>query len=571
MAQYQTQLNQKLQGEILNFCRHVAGGCQITATCVCGDFALGFSEPKASAEVLLIVRDFQPRLINYVKIIDGRNVIFSTVDQWVFERDVERGFLGEALASRLIFPYIGLENEDYLHAQEVRLKKRLICDLLESLVLTFPELSYELRIKPEYFMYEALLSRARLFPPMIYSLNNFMRPDFFKENANRVLSGYEEALRELEKEKLVSTQDGYVRISRAFIHSVRSRKTRFVSLFKTAQRGQRALFTSLLRVLPQIMVSMSQNRDMSFSLQRFTAERARKVHQVEDPQKYLYVPTADRLEPLANRVDIVEFAKRTLSVDKDAKVKIEGIGGVLNDVYLIRVLSKDGERKIVAKSFKDLSSFKWFPLTLWTVGTTTFAVSGRSRLERECAISQFLQSKGFAVPKVLHVSPNERFIFMEYVEGEHLEKTIKKIAEAKTASAVQEELHVIGKVGERFAEIHALDIALGDTKPENIIIGKDSEIHMLDFEQASRGGDKVWDIAEFLYYAGHYIPPFVGVRPAEHIARAFVRGYLEAGGNVALVEKAGNTKYTKVFSIFTFPHIVLAMSNLCRKAELLKA
>lgn len=571
MAQYPTQLTQKLHREMLNFCRHVAGDCQITATCVCGDFALGFSESKALAEVLLIVRDFQPRLINYVKTIDGRNVIFSTVDEWVFERDIDRGFLGEALASRLIFPYIALENQDYLHTQEVKLKKRLIRDLMESLVLTFPELSYELRIKPEYFMYEALLSRARLFPPMIYSLDNFMRPDFFKENAKRVLSGYKEALVELEKEKTVGSQNGCMKMSRTFVDSVRSRKTRFVSLFKTAQRGQRTLFTSLISIFPQIMSFMSQNRDMSLALQRITTERARKVHQVEDPQKYLYVPTADGLAPLANRIDIVAFARKTLSVDKDAKVKIEGIGGVLNDVYLIRVLSKGVEKKIVAKSFKDLSSFKWFPLTLWTVGTTTFAVSGSSRLERECAISQLLHSNGFAVPKVLHVSPNERFIFMEYVEGEHLEKTIKKIAEGKAASAVQEELNIMKKVGEKFAQIHALNIALGDTKPENIIIGKNGEIYMLDFEQASRGGDKVWDIAEFLYYAGHYIPPLVGSRPADHIARAFIGGYLKAGGNVALVKKAGNTKYTKVFSIFTFPHIVLAMSNLCRKAELLKA
>jgi len=571
LAQYPTQLTQKLHREMLNFCRHVAGDCQITATCVCGDFALGFSESKALAEVLLIVRDFQPRLINYVKTIDGRNVIFSTVDEWVFERDIDRGFLGEALASRLIFPYIALENQDYLHTQEVKLKKRLIRDLMESLVLTFPELSYELRIKPEYFMYEALLSRARLFPPMIYSLDNFMRPDFFKENAKRVLSGYKEALVELEKEKTVGSQNGCMKMSRTFVDSVRSRKTRFVSLFKTAQRGQRTLFTSLISIFPQIMSFMSQNRDMSLALQRITTERARKVHQVEDPQKYLYVPTADGLAPLANRIDIVAFARKTLSVDKDAKVKIEGIGGVLNDVYLIRVLSKGVEKKIVAKSFKDLSSFKWFPLTLWTVGTTTFAVSGSSRLERECAISQLLHSNGFAVPKVLHVSPNERFIFMEYVEGEHLEKTIKKIAEGKAASAVQEELNIMKKVGEKFAQIHALNIALGDTKPENIIIGKNGEIYMLDFEQASRGGDKVWDIAEFLYYAGHYIPPLVGSRPADHIARAFIGGYLKAGGNVALVKKAGNTKYTKVFSIFTFPHIVLAMSNLCRKAELLKA
>jgi serine/threonine protein kinase len=118
--------------------------------------------------------------------------------------------------------------------------------------------------------------------------------------------------------------------------------------------------------------------------------------------------------------------------------------------------------------------------------------------------------------------------------------------------------------------VHALGIALGDTKPENIVIGKNGEVCLLDFEQAARNGDKVWDIAEFLYYAGHYISPFVGVRSAELIAKAFVEGYVKAGGNAEIVKEAGNPKYTKVFSIFTLPHIIFVISSICRKAGRLK-
>jgi serine/threonine protein kinase len=107
---------------------------------------------------------------------------------------------------------------------------------------------------------------------------------------------------------------------------------------------------------------------------------------------------------------------------------------------------------------------------------------------------------------------------------------------------------------------------LGDTKPENIIIDKNGEICLLDFEQASRNGDKVWDIAEFLYYAGHYISPFVGTKSAEFITKAFIEGYLKAGGNAENIKEAGNPKYTKVFSVFTLPHIIFVISSICRKA-----
>jgi len=192
-------------------------------------------------------------------------------------------------------------------------------------------------------------------------------------------------------------------------------------------------------------------------------------------------------------------------------------------------------------------------------------------MERECAINQQLYSNGFAVPKILYVSHDKRLIFMEHVEGESLEKTIKQIAESKTSKETNEALKIVYMVGEIFAQVHALNIALGDTKPENILIGKNGEIYLLDFEQASRSGDKVWDVAEFLYYAGHYISPFVGIQPAELIAKAFVEGYLKAGGNVKVVRSAGNPKYTKVFSVFTFPHIILAISNVCRKAGKVEA
>jgi tRNA A-37 threonylcarbamoyl transferase component Bud32 len=567
LVQHSKPLNQKLSRQILNFCKHVAGSGQITAICVCGDYALGYSDAKTLVEVSLIIRDFQPRLMNYVKVFDERTIIVCAVDQWVFGRDVDRGFLGEALAGGLIFPYIPLVNEDYLLLEQIKLKKRLIRELLENLVLEFPELSYEIYIKPEYFMYETMLSRARLLPPMIYSLLNFMREDVKAENIERTLHGYLEALKELEKEKVISFSDGYVRISAEFVDKARSRRVRFINLFKPAQK---VLFTSLLGIFPKIVSSISQNIEMFPKLQKVDEEDSKVVHEVEDPQRYLFVPTATGLVPLASRMDIEAFARKTLSAGKDAEIEIEEIGGVLNDAYLVKARTDGEERKIVVKRFRDWSSFKWFPLTLWTFGTRTFAVLGRSRLERECAINRLLYSNGFAVPRVLHVSPGERLIFMEYVEGESLEKIIKRIVGLKAGSEMDKELTIINGVGEKFAGVHTLGIALGDTKPENVMVGKNGEIYLLDFEQASRNGDKAWDIAEFLFYAGHYVSPFVGTRPAELIAKAFIKGYLKAGGSSTIVKKAGNPKYTKVFSIFTLPHIIFVISNVCRKADKLE-
>ena len=566
LTQLSNFINEKFAVEILNFCRYVAGSYKITAACVCGAVAYGFSDAKTAVEVLLVIRDFQPRLMNHVKALVKRRVIIFAVDEWVFERDVDRGFLGEALAEKIVFPYIALINEGYLHLQEIKVKKRLTLELLENLILDFPELSHEIHVKPEYFMYETMLSRVRVFPPMTYSLLNLMQENVKKRNIELIMRGYSEALTELRKQNAITFSDGYARISRKLIDETKTRKTRLINLFKTAQRS---LFTSLLGVFPKALNLISEDRRILSRFQKNMEEK--KLFQLlEDPEKYLYVPTARGLVPLSSRMNIEVFARKVLSVSEDADVKVEEIDGVLNDVYLLKTQVNHEERKVVVKKFKNWSNFKWFPLALWTLGTRTFAVSGRSRMEREHAISQLLYEKGFAVPRILHISHNERLIFFEYVEGENLTDAIKRVVNSKRGEDVDKELRIIGKVGEKIAEVHALGVALGDSKPENVIIRENGEICMLDFEQATRNGDKVWDIAEFLYYAGHYVSPLVGVRSAKLIAKAFIHGYLRAEGEAKLVKEAGNPKYTKVFSIFTFPSVILAISNICRKADKLK-
>ncbi|MDQ7032816.1 MAG: hypothetical protein Q9M37_08925, partial [Desulfonauticus sp.] len=146
-------LDNALHLQILKYCKYIAGSCKIRAIYICKSYSLGGSNGKVPLEVFVVIHAFQPKLVNYVKNFCQRNIIFFGVDQWVFERDVDRGFLGEALSGGLLLPYTPLTGEGYLFSQEVKLKKRLIQELLESLVTDFPELSYEIHIKLEYFMY----------------------------------------------------------------------------------------------------------------------------------------------------------------------------------------------------------------------------------------------------------------------------------------------------------------------------------------------------------------------------------------------------------------------------------
>lgn len=548
----------------MNFCKHIAGSSQIIAACMSGGRVSGYASTKSVVEVLLVIRLFPPRLMNYVRVFEDRSIVVLAADQWIFERDVDRGFLGEALAGRIIFPYAALMSSDYLHLHEIKLKKRLILELLENLVLDYPELSSQFLMKPEYFMYEAMLSRIRLFPPMIYNIQIYNKTET-RADMQRVLHGYLEALKDLEKDKVIVLSKGYVQISRDFTDRARRQTARFMNLLKS---GQRTMFMSLLSLFPKTMDLLSQDRELSLKLPVIFDTDSKPTLQVGDPQEYLFLPTASGLVPLSSRIDIETYARKALGADESTKVKIDQIGGILNDVFVVRAIDKEkAEKRIVAKRFRDWSGFKWFPLTLWSVGTRSFAVLGRPRLEKEIAISQFLYSKGFCVPRILHASPNNRLVFMEFVEGMNVSEIVKRAAKAESHRELKKDLTLIGRVGRTFAKVHNLGVALGDTKPENVMIGKNSEIIMMDFEQASKGGDRVWDVAEFLYYAGHDLPPLVDAGRVELIAKTFVEGYLRGGGDAKTVRRVANPKYTKVFSIFTLPHVMLAISGVCRNVD----
>ena len=561
-------LNGEIQQQVLEICRHIAGSAQIIAINLLGNHSTGASIVKPTLETVLVIRDFQPRLMNYVKILGGRSIIFFAVDQWVFERDVDRGFLGEALAGTLLFPHTPLCGKQYLSSQEILLKKRLILELLENLVLNFPELSHHLHIKPKYFMYEVMLNRVRIFPPLAYGLSNFMTDVAHRKEGEVVFRGYMEALRQLEKEKKIMFSDGYVRIPKKFVAESKNPKVRLTNITKNAPR---TLFTSVLAAFPQLLNFISQNSEALLKLQKITIKREPDLtRRFEDPQKYVFVPTAQGLVSLADRLDIEAFAQKMLLNDEKAKITYERVGGVLNDIYLIKAYPNGVEKKVLVKRFKDWSSFKWFPLSLWSFGARNFAVLGRYRLEKECAISELLRCEGFNVPKILHVSHKERLVFMEYIEGENLSNAIKRIAAARSREKSESDLAKIGRVGEIFAQVHSLNVTLGDTKPENVIFNPDDEVYLLDFEQASHDGDKAWDIAVFLYYSGHYLQPLVSNSEAEAIAKSFISGYLKGGGDVNVIKKAGNSKYTRIFSVFTMPSVLLAMSNVCRKTEALR-
>jgi tRNA A-37 threonylcarbamoyl transferase component Bud32 len=239
------------------------------------------------------------------------------------------------------------------------------------------------------------------------------------------------------------------------------------------------------------------------------------------------------------------------------------MGGVLNSVFLV-VLHTNGEtRKVIVKKYEDWLGFKWFPLALWTLGTQSFAVLGKTRLEREYSANQFLSKQDILVPRILYVSPKEGLIFEEFVEGKKLVDVVHHLVTLSSEKELAASTAILEDVGADIARAHALGVSFGDCKPENILITKQQRACFLDLEQATRNGNQPWDIAELLYYSGHYLLPTQS-EAARSIASAFLKGYLKAGGQPENVTQAASPKYTQVFSVFTLPNIIMTIANTCK-------
>jgi len=549
--------------QTLDLCKSIAGDSQIVGACLYGPLVGGYGNEKSGVNVLLVLKDFMSVLKTYKKKQGERDAIVLAVDQRAFRRDVSSGWLGEIAADKLLIPYEPLINTDYLSRQEVALKRRVVWELLESLVLEFPELSHELCINEEYFMYETLRERAKLFPPITYRFLNLLRTDVRRKNVEFMMKGYRKALEELAQEKWITFTNGTIKVTPKLVDRIKRQKVRLPTFLRSVQRAAlQHIFSSLPRMLAPMAVE-AEIYTRSHPDPRGMENVALKL---EDSRSHVFMPTPSGSVPLSDATDIEEFAKKTVPGAPAFMLETREIGGVLNSVFLLTLLRGHEKQKIVVKKFRDWTGYKWFPLALWSLGTKQFAVLGKSRLEREYALNQYLLNNGLMVPKVLHVSPKQRLIFQEFVEGDTVAEKIKAILSAK--DGLKTELELVRESGRQIARIHRLGVGLGDCKPENIILTKrEGKLCFVDLEQASRDGDHAWDVAEFLYYSGHYTPPLAPTDKIELVARMFIAGYLEGRGSKETVRRAASPRYTKVFSIFTQPHVMLALSNICRKVK----
>jgi len=255
--------------------------------------------------------------------------------------------------------------------------------------------------------------------------------------------------------------------------------------------------------------------------------------------------------------DTDPILKLVRTVQKEGRVSIRRIGSFVNDVFLVKM---NGE-KFVAKRYTNWVSLKWFTLNIYGLGSVRFSVSGRKRMEAEYYYNDFLGRRGVSVPHVLAADPKTRIILFSYAAGDQLSTLLAKLS--REGNIGTRENNAAYGVGRTVGAAHQLEVALGDTKPENFIVEKSGQVTLVDLEQGKFKGDYSWDVAEFLYYSGHYW--LTHGKTLRDYVESFIEGYLEQG-SARVLKSASSPRYVRVFSLWTPPNTLYGINKTLHEA-----
>ena len=539
-----------LQEEIIATCKEVADTSEIVALTLYGSRACGYARDDSDYDILLILNEYSKGVkYNYLTN-DQLQLAILTVDQQILELDVEQGTLGDFVSGRFLTPLIPILNQDYIHKIEIETKKRFAEEDLEDLVIEYGDLSRVLIIHPEYLVLARMEKRARAYPPLRYSYINMLRKDLRRENMRIILVGYFKALEYLQNSSIIKFDGENIILTNGFVdkilpYKIRNKVVNFVNLsrstFQSYLTHGKAGKVSLEIIAKELSSKLKRELQIAFNKQ-----------EIEDPKNYLFLKTETGMISLNKQDSIIKTLKK---IKGKMAFDVKSLTGALNDVHLVTV---KGE-KLVVKKFTDWFNFKWFILNAAVYGTKIFTLSGKARLSNEYVTNQLLFENGIPIPEIVSISLEERLLVERFIEG-------KSASEIVTAAFSTEILKIEHKsyafeIGKLLAKIHNLNITLGDCKPENFIIGKDGRLYVLDLEQGERFGDKKWDVAEFLYFSGHFGLTLTG--GFQQFVREFIKGYSTVGEKQVLIKAAG-FHYTRIFLAWTSLPIIRGISKMLR-------
>ncbi len=227
---------------------------------------------------------------------------------------------------------------------------------------------------------------------------------------------------------------------------------------------------------------------------------------------------------------------------------VKGLGDLMGLTPLIdRLISQseivviDGRKYVRKRYLKEVGIIKWIPPTILFRVSYPFTLSPRERFKRELNFMTYGWQGFVRTPKPVHIDEENLEILREYVEG----SVINYLRDSEP-------------LGRALALIHGEGWALGDVKPTNFLVNKDStHVYVIDAEQSVRTNDlthKAWDITLTAFFASYaYLSDLTAYEAfLQEFLREYVRGW---EGGIAVLRELSSMRFGGIFLIMPLPHV----------------
>ena len=525
--------------EILSRHRRVIGAC------LYGSKVAGYGGPDSDIDIIVVVKDYSQTVKYSYSRTEEVKISALIVDYFALQKDAEAGLLGEFVVGRLLHTYEALTNHDLFKSIELIYKRRIILEELFDIIRTTNILCTEIKFPLEFVLFSKIKRRSLVYPAALYSYYKIYTGKCAGANLAFALGGFKDALEEIVandrgllilKRSATNTEDFVLQIGKKCLVLNKQRERNFIRL-KLAKKLQ--IFSSyVIHAYAGRRVFHYTIREAESKIKRYRSKPICMPEFMASPREYYWKLDEGLVISGRNRkwLDLVAKSSGLVRYAISKKIRLGDINSrtVCYTLQDTSVLSHS--ISIVAKKFATLKGAKWAALNFWSfsVGSHfkhSFKVDPLFRLGNEYKALRYLRNEiGLNTPAVLAINFERRILVTSFVEGQNMSQIIKDSLKKRSTAGI-ENIFWIRTAGKNVAMIHSTQSALGNIKPNSIIInnvgGIYSRIFFTDLEQFSfnnteYSSDPIWDIIQFLCWS---LKRTNNIPIAKEIVREFLSGY----------------------------------------------
>lgn len=532
-----------------NYIGRLANHHEVTGACIYGSKVAGYGNPHSDVDVIIVVKSY-PHIVKYSYVrAEGAKISALIVDYTALQKDAQSGLLGEFVVGRLLHTYEAMINHELFNSIEVFYKKRVILEELFDIVKTTNILCSEISFPLEFILFSKIKRRSSVYPAAIYSYYKIYTGASASHNLAFALQGYKKALGEIvtnDKELIIlkhptTNTDGpllQIGKKRLVISMQGGKNTISLKLEKKLQ----ILSSYFIHVYAGRRIFHYAMKEADSKIKRHRTQQLCLPEFMANPREHYWKLREGLLTSKSNKkwLDLVAKSSGFTAYNISNKCRLGDINSRTISYTLKDAHNSNSSISIVAKKFAKSKGVKWAALNAWSASTAStfkhsFKVDPLYRLGTEYKALMYLRDElGLNTPTILVVDLERRILVTSHVEGKNMSHVIQNSLE-KDSTAGGENIFWIRTIGKQIAMIHSTQCALGNVKPNNVIInngnGSNSGIFFTDLEQFvfsddQHGSDPIWDIIQILCWS---LKRTKNIPIAKEIVREFFTGYFSCG------------------------------------------